>query len=368
MITLAGHGKDSRLIQAELPLVPNVGDRIREDCNNKTWGQPLKSLITEGEFIESVEKYGTQYWKVSLDNGKTTNFNPSDCEIIERAAASVLVEEIKSEIPLEPVFKVGDRVVDTDGEEGVITAVSNTCLNISKPDVVTSHNLKMGKPKLRTVSNNNQLFEILLPICDRYSGRYLPTFAVNAIGHALDYAKNNKSSEAIALLSPDVLAELKKPTKEVAELKKFLENFSSIDADKLPNLETPIASEPKLSVTKLRMDESKVSVLVEVPKTELEILRDRLADLQKEAIALESSGASPKGVWLEKSRPSKRNFDQVVWKSAKPHKWLNDKRSRYIGKLDHDEHKSAQTQFAAGKRLQEIQKEIKEIEKKIDKN
>jgi hypothetical protein len=30
MITLAGHGKDSRLIQAELPLVPNVGDRIRE--------------------------------------------------------------------------------------------------------------------------------------------------------------------------------------------------------------------------------------------------------------------------------------------------------------------------------------------------
>jgi hypothetical protein len=115
------------------------------------------------------------------------------------------------------------------------------------------------------------------------------------------------------------------------------------------------------------MDESKVSVLVEVPKTELEILRDRLADLQKEAIALESSGASPKGVWLEKSRPSKRNFDQVVWKSAKPHKWLNDKKSRYIGKVDHDEHKSALTQFAAGKRLQEIEKEIKDIEKKLTK-
>lgn len=125
MITLAGHGKDSRLIQAELPLVPNVGDRIREDCNNKTWGQPLKSLITEGEFIESVEKYGTQYWKVRLDNGKTTNFNPSDCEIIERAAASVLVEEIKSEIPLEPVFKVGDRVYQENPDNtGVINKIS----------------------------------------------------------------------------------------------------------------------------------------------------------------------------------------------------------------------------------------------------
>jgi hypothetical protein len=130
---------------------------------------------------------------------------------------------------VQPVlFSVGDRVVDTDGEEGVITAVSNTCLNISKPDVVTSHNLKMGKPKLKAVSDRNQLFEILLPICDRYSGRYLPTFAVNAIGHALDHAKSNKLSEAIALLSPDVLAELKKPSKEVAELKKFLKNFSKV--------------------------------------------------------------------------------------------------------------------------------------------
>jgi hypothetical protein len=269
---------------------------------------------------------------------------------------------------VQPVlFSVGDRVVDTDGEEGVITAVSNTCLNISKPDVVTSHNLIMGKPKLKAVSDRNQLFEILLPICDRYSGRYLPTFAVNAIGHALDNAKNNKLSEAIALLSPDVLAELKKPSKDVAELKKFLENFSSIDADKSPDLETPITAEPKLSVAKLRMDESRVSVLVEVPKTELAILRDRLADLQKEANSLEQQGASPKGVWLEKSRPSKRNFDQGVWKSHKPHKWLNDKRSRYIGKLDSDEHKSARTQFAAGKRLQEIQKEIKDIEKQMTK-
>ena len=125
MITLAGHGKDSRLIQAELPLVPNVGDRIREDCNNKTWEQPLKSLITEGKFIESVEKYGTQYWKVRLDNGKTTNFNPSDCEIIERAAAPVLVEEIKSEIPLEPVFKVGDRVYQENPDNtGIINKIS----------------------------------------------------------------------------------------------------------------------------------------------------------------------------------------------------------------------------------------------------
>jgi hypothetical protein len=118
MITLAGHGKDDRLIQVEIPIVPSVGDRIREDCNNKGLPQ-LKSLITEGEFIESVEKYGTKYWKVSLDNGKVTNFNPEDCQIIERAAAPV------NQSLLEQTFKIGDQVYQENPDNtGVITKIS----------------------------------------------------------------------------------------------------------------------------------------------------------------------------------------------------------------------------------------------------
>ncbi|WP_434684049.1 hypothetical protein [Pseudanabaena minima] len=269
---------------------------------------------------------------------------------------------------IQPVlFSVGDRVVDIDGKEGVITHLSKNCINIQKNDYLTSHNLEISTPVIKA-TNHSQLVEILNPICKHYSGRYLPTFAVNALAHALINAKRGLIAEAIALLLPDVVKELKKPQKSVTELKEFLANLPCIDADQSADLEVVIDSEPKLSVAKLRMDEpTRVSVLVEVPKTELEILRESLADLQKEAIALESSGASPKGVWLEKSRPSKRNFDQVVWKSDKPHKWLNDKKSRYIGKVDQDEHKSALTQFAAGKRLQEIEKEIKEIEKKLTK-
>lgn len=216
------------------------------------------------------------------------------------------------------------------------------------------------------ITENRELYDLLTPICNWYSGRELATFAVNALGHALAYAREGKISEAVALLTPNVLQEVKKPHTNVAELKKFLKNLPSIDADKSLDLEIAITTEPKLAVAKLRMDEpTKVSVLVEFPKTELEILRDRLADLQKEANSLEQQGASPKGVWLEKSRPSKKNFDQVCWKSGKPHKWLDDKKSRYIGKVDHDEHKSAITQFKAGKRLQEIEKEMQKIEKQL---
>ena len=88
---LAGHGKDDRLIQVEIPIVPSVGDRIREDANSKDCEKKVESLITEGEFIEIVEKYGETFWKAKLKNGKFALMAPEDTVIVERAA--VLVEE-----------------------------------------------------------------------------------------------------------------------------------------------------------------------------------------------------------------------------------------------------------------------------------
>lgn len=112
---LAGHGKDPRLVQVELPLVPNVGDRIRENLNPKDDSYHLDSLIREGEFIQEISSPTGKYWqvKVGKDGEKLSYFSPNDSEIIERAAAPVLVEkEINQSLP-EQTFKVGDRV-DTE--------------------------------------------------------------------------------------------------------------------------------------------------------------------------------------------------------------------------------------------------------------
>ena len=110
MITLAGHGKDDRLIQVELPIVPDMGDRIREDCNSTEWPNKLKSLITEGEFIEIEEKYGSTFWKVKLSNGKFALMAPEDTVIIGRAP--VLVEK---EICLESLLeRKQENVIEGD--------------------------------------------------------------------------------------------------------------------------------------------------------------------------------------------------------------------------------------------------------------
>ncbi|CAN1209057.1 hypothetical protein TUMEXPCC7403_02460 [Tumidithrix helvetica PCC 7403] len=102
-------------------------------------------------------------------------------------------------------------------------------------------------------------------------------------------------------------------------------------------------------------------------------LAERIYHLQKEAIALQEKGASPKGVWIERflagcvpPRPGRKKFDQVVWKSDKPHAWLSGKKSRYIGKLDSDAHILASAKFTAGKKLRQIESEIQAIEKKIN--
>lgn len=218
---LAGHGKDERLIQTELLLSPNVGDRIREDMNSKEWTHKVDHLIREGVFVESSEYFGSTVWKVKLDSGKIVKFCPDDCEIIERAIAPVSVEEaiveplpeqttkpkakrkpslpkgIKEAVPeqgfkvgdrvdsmhsgknLEIVeiltrgfvvcrnadgqtfginssvltkvqidslpeqsFKVGDRIKDKDGFIGVITSISDRCINAENSQSIKSWNLE----------------------------------------------------------------------------------------------------------------------------------------------------------------------------------------------------------------------------------
>lgn len=187
MTTLAGHGKDERLIQVELPVVPNVGDRIREDCNPKDIAYKLDCLIREGKFIEALEKWGQPVWKVKYqrDDDKFDTvlyFNPDDCEIIDRAP--VLVEkEISISLPeqitkpkakpkakakpsLPKGIKVGDMVCNLDdGDIGEVTHLSDLCINIKTPNSIQSHSLKLGTPNLEILTHPNQ--SVVFAIGDR---------------------------------------------------------------------------------------------------------------------------------------------------------------------------------------------------------
>ncbi|MCA6572123.1 MAG: hypothetical protein IM549_02440 [Pseudanabaena sp. M53BS1SP1A06MG] len=130
------------------------------------------------------------------------------------------------------------------------------------------------------------------------------------------------------------------------------EDFSYIEETNLANSDHAIATKPSKSVAISRMDEVLVGSL-----------DDRLAQLHQERDRLIQSGASPKGIWIEWSRPSGKAFKQACWKSDKPRDEWGKKKSKYIGEFDGDAHKSAIAQYLAGKKLQEIEKEIKRLSK-----
>lgn len=92
---------------------------------------------------------------------------------------------------------------------------------------------------------------------------------------------------------------------------------------------------------------------------------ERLEFLRSERDRLINSGASPQGVWLEKSKPAGKNFVQVVWKSSAPRTEWGDRKSRYIGKENSNEHLSAIAQHTAGQQLREIEREIKKLETRL---
>jgi hypothetical protein len=128
-------------------------------------------------------------------------------------------------------------------------------------------------------------------------------------------------------------------------------NLDTFLAEQLTSIVQPMSSSESCSL---------IDNLSDSPRTTLD---ERLDKLHKDHDRLIQSGASPKGVWIEKSKPSGKDFIQACWRSDKPHEWLGDRKTRYIGKWESDAHVSAKSQFVAGKRLKEIQKQIKEISK-----
>lgn len=483
MNALAGHGKDDRLIQAELPLVPNVGDRIREDANSPDWNKKIDSLVTEGEFIESVEKYGSTFWKAKLSNGKFALMAPEDTVIIDRAP--VLVES----------FKIGDRVRDCDGFEGVITSLRSDHLTIENETNRYCYNLPLCKKPLHKlishISTASAESEPLAKLADAQEklvpsrtststkrrnksisptslkpqsmtisetiaqpkesisiqvDSHVPTLATLETEKGLT-AKNLSSGLNICDVSkkdnPD-LQSLKTPLDYlIAEWEQSykaypkagtmrsgrLSQLPSLEVPKrgkeflsLPTLTTGLGSGRNAGATKLEKwlkdkglllstqalnpqmmaqlfgfptdwtecllespkvaeeettlepcsGEQSISTVPQLSSNECSIsiaasannIDARLRFLLEQRDRLIASGASPQGVWLSVGQVYKKDFRQVVWKSAHEHEWLSGNKSRYIGKENSDEHKSAIAQHRAGQELRKIEREIKKLQVK----
>lgn len=133
---------------------------------------------------------------------------------------------------------------------------------------------------------------------------------------------------------------------------------STVDIDEanLANSDHAIATKPSEFVAISHIDD----VLVE--SSNVRALDAHYQFLLERREQLINSGASPQGVWLSHGKVPKRDFIQVVWKSNKPHEWLGGAKSRYIGKLDSDEHKSAIAQHKAGQELRKVEREIKKLQ------
>jgi hypothetical protein len=147
-----------------------------------------------------------------------------------------------------------------------------------------------------------------------------------------------------------------------------------------PNWAGSICSNPKELQTETMLDgclgEQSILTVPQLLSNESSILTEfsannidaRLQFLLEQRDRLINSGASPQGVWLSVGQVYKKDFRQVVWKSAKKHGWLGGNKSRYIGKENSDEHKSAIAQHKAGQELRKVEREIKAIQKKLEKS
>ena len=130
-MTLAGHGKDDRLIQVELPIAPlfQIGDRVTHV------NELLRNGIKADFGTVTSKKYDKRkqitWLTVAWDDGTVYD------SYVEGAGTLKVVN-------CNP-FKVGDRVKDKDNFVGKIVSVSDRCITASNETCIKSYNLSLYK-------------------------------------------------------------------------------------------------------------------------------------------------------------------------------------------------------------------------------
>ena len=416
-MTVAGHGKDDRLIQVEIPIVPlfQVGDRIKDKDNfvGKIVSVSDRCITASNE--NCIKSYNLSLYKNINSFIKLCLPTSTSLEVSEPLALQVepLAKSQQSPISISaktrkksinptsiksPSIPISESItqaealtsslVDFPAQEqapqvakldlNIQTLLSG--LSISDVSMKDSPNLSSLKilldssieeweqsskayPQAGTMQNGKLSMLPCLEVPKKERGCLsLPTLTTGlGSGRNAGATKSEKwlkdkgYVQNTQALNPQMMALLFAFPMDWTECLLKSPKKSKVEIA----LEPCLGEQSILTVPPLQSNES--STCIEFSVNNLDA---RLSFLLEQRDRLISSGASAQGIWINCGKVPNRDFKQAVWKSDKPRPEWSDKKSKYIGKLDGDEHLSAIAQHRAGQELRKVEREIKKLQVK----
>jgi hypothetical protein len=418
MIALAGHGKDPRLVQPSIIPEFQIGDRVKDSdgftgvitdlkpnhltiqssgirkCFNLLLHkQPLHKLIshisTSSEELEPSQKPVAVQKKSRRSHTAISTKAPSkSTETTSQSLASIPTSETITHLKESISLQAASPVLGLPTLEASKDSITqNPPCGLSSLDASMKDN-----PDLLSSKTPPQLsltdYEQYLEDCE-----WLDIVGIIHKSYkqlSLEAPKKEKDCLSLPTLTTGQgsgrnagQTRLEKALKD----KGFRADTQALSVEGMsvlfgfpPNWAKSICSNPKESPTETTLDgclgEQSISTVPQLSSNESSTsiavsannIDARLQFLLEQRDRLINSGASPQGIWLSAGQVYKKDFRQVVWKSAKEHEWLGGNKSRYIGKENSDEHVSALAQHKAGQELRKVEREIKSIQKKLRKS
>ena len=415
MIALAGHGKDPRLVQPSIIPEFQIGDRIKDKegfigviksasdrCITASNKDQIKSYnLTQFKnirlFIEclptseplkesehSPKPVAVQVKSKRSPISTSTNTRRQSSKTISQISQSIPTSETttpaKESISTQEDFPVQEpQTLETSKD--LITQNQPCGLNFSESSMKDSPNLSSLKIPPQSLITDYEQY-----LADSEWLDIVGTIHKSYKLLSLEAPKKEKDCLSLPTLTTGQgsgrnagQTRLEKALKD----RGFRADTQALSAEGMsvlfgfpPNWAKSICSNPKESPTETMQDdysgEQSISTVHQLSSNESSILTEfsannidaKLRFLLEQRDRLINSGASPQGVWLSVGQVYKKDFRQVVWKSAKKHEWLGGNKSRYIGKENSDEHLSAIAQHKAGQELRKIEREIKKLQVK----
>ncbi len=415
MIALAGHGKDPRLVQPSIIPEFQIGDRIKDKegfigviksasdrCITASNKDQIKSYnLTQFKnirlFIEclptseplkesehSPKPVAVQAKSKRSPISTSTNTRRQSSKTISQISQSIPTSETttpaKESISTQEDFPVQEPLT-LETNKDLITQNLPCGLNFSESLMKDSPNLSSLKIPPQSLITDYEQY-----LADSEWLDIVGTIHKSYRLLSLEAPKKEKDCLSLPTLTTGQgsgrnagQTRLEKALKD----KGFRADTQALSAEGMsvlfgfpPNWAKSICSNPKELRTETMLGdclgEQAISTAHQLSSNESSILTEfsvnnidaTLQFLLEQRDRLINSGASPQGVWLSVGQVYKKDFRQVVWKSAKNHEWLGGNKSRYIGKENSDEHLSAIAQHKAGQELRKIEREIKKLQVK----
>ena len=416
-MTLAGHGKDSRLIQVEIPIVPlfQVGDRVKDKDNfvGKIVSVSDRCITASNETC--IKSYNLSLYKdinsfIKLCLPTSTSLEVSEplalqVEPLEKSRPSPML--IPAEMRKKSMRRTSPKSASTTISKTIIQAEALTSSLVDSPAQELAPQVQKLDSTTQTLPSGLSISDVSMKDSPDLSSLKIPLDcsieeweqSLKAYPQAgtmqngklsvlpcLEVPKKERGCLSLPTLTTGLgSARNAGATKSEKWLKDkgYVQNTQALnpqmmallfafpmdwtecllESPKKSKVETalePCSGEQSiLTVPPLQSNES--SICIEFSVNNLDA---RLSFLLEQRDRLISSSASAQGIWINCGKVPNRDFKQAVWKSDKPRTEWAGKKSQYIGKFASDEHLSAIAQHRAGQELRKVEREIKSIEKK----